>query len=225
MRPAATAACLVSVSASFVLGFASACTSTPRTVPRALAPANDALKARVLAAWDEALRRADSLGPARLLYDAKFGRGAVKLPGTLTVYAGLESLTLKAAGPFGVEVGSYDEGTYRAKGAEAAFLDPAVLRGVLAGVWRGGTPEVSGADSEEGLLRWSEAGGVAAEARLDLSAAHLRSLEVRGRSGEISAEFSGSFDPWPEEILLLDQKSGRSLKLKRVAVEAIKDEL
>jgi hypothetical protein len=191
---------------------------------RELPRADDFLKARVLAAWDAALRRADSMGSARILYDAKFGRGAVKLPGNLTVYTGPESLSVKASGPFGVEVGSYGEGTYTGKGGEAAFLDPAVLRGVLAGVWRGGPPDVSGADSDEGLLRWDAVGGVAAEGLLDLSKARLKSLQVRGDSGEISAEFSGSFDPWPEVISLVDRKSGRTLKLRRIVVEPIKEE-
>jgi hypothetical protein len=177
-----------------------------------------------MAAWAAALRRADSMGPSRILYDAKFGKGAVRLPGNLTVYAGRGSLTAKASGPFGGEVGSYEEGTYTGKEGEAAFLDPTVLRGVLAGVWRGGPPAVSGADSEEGLLYWEGAGGVAAEGRLDLSEARLKSLQVRGYGGEISAEFSGAFDPWPEVISLVDQKTGRTLKLRRVAVETIKGE-
>lgn len=220
MRGAAAAAIL----APLALTLASACASTAPRPPRALPPADDILKARVLAAWEEALRRADSMGPARILYDAKFGKGVVKLPGNLAVYAGPESLTVKASGPFGVEVGSYEEGTYTGKGGEASFLDPTVLRGVLAGVWRGGPPDVSGADSEEGLLRWGAPGGVAAEGLLDLSEARLKSLRVRGDSGEIAAEFSGSFDPWPEVISLVDRKTGRTLKLRRVAVEAIKEE-
>jgi hypothetical protein len=165
------------------------------------------------------------MSPSRILYDAKFGRGAVKLPGSLAVYAGLESLTVKASGPFGVEVGSYEDGTYTGKAGEASFLDPTVLRAVLAGVWRGGPPEVAGADSEEGLLRWEAAGRVAAEGRLDLSEARLKSLEVRSDRGEMSAEFSGACDPWPEVISLVDRKTGRTLKLRRIAVEVIREDL
>jgi hypothetical protein len=220
VRSAAAAALVVPLT----LALASACASTSTQPRRALPPADDILQARVRVAWDAALHRADSMGPSRVLYDAKFGKGAVRLPGTLAVYAGRGPLTVKASGPFGAEVGSYEEGTYTGKGGEAAFLDPAVLRSVLAGVWRGGTPEVAGADSEEGLLLWEEAGGLAVEGRLDLSEAHLKSLQVRGNGGEISAEFAGAFDPWPEVISLVDQKTGRTLKLRRVAVETIKEE-
>lgn len=206
--------------AAAVILFAFACSSPQTPPPRALAPADDAGKARVLAAWDEAVRRADSLAPSRILYDAKFGKGAVRLPGNLAVVAGRGSLSAKASGPLGGEVGNYQDGTFTGKSGELAFLDPELLRGLLAGVWRTGTPSVEGVDSEQGLLRW-ETAGVIAEGVLDLSDARLRSLRVRGDRGEVSAEFSGAFDPWPEIVLLTDQKSGRSLKLRRIVVEAI----
>ena len=109
------------------------------------------------------------------------------------------------------------------KSGEVAFLDPELLRGLLAGVWRTGTPLVEGADSELGLLRW-ETASVIAEGVLGLPNARLKSLRVRGDRGEVSAEFSGAFDPWPEIVLLTDQKSGRSLKLRRIVVEAITEE-
>ena len=220
MRSAAAAAILVTLA----LALAPACSSTSPQPQRALPPADEILKARVLAAWETALRRADSMGPSRIFYDAKFGKGAVRLPGNLTVHAGRKSLTAKASGPLGGEFGSYEEGTYTGKGGEAAFLDPKVLRGVLSGVWRGGPPKVAGADSEEGLLRWDADGGVAAEGRLDLSEARLKSLRVLGDGGEIRADFAGAFDPWPEMISLVDRKSGRALKLRRIAVEPIKEE-
>ena len=65
-----------------------------------------------------------------------------------------------------------------------------------------------------------------AEGRIDLAKERLSTLEVRGGRGELRADFSGAFDPWPEAILLVDEKSGRSLKLRRVIVEpiSIKDE-
>jgi hypothetical protein len=215
---------VAAILAPLTLALASACASAPPGTSRTLPPADDTLKARVLDAWGAALRRADSLGPSRILYDAKFGKGPVRLPGNLTVYAGRLSLTARASGPFGSEFGSYEDGTYTGKAGGALFLDPTVLRGVLAGVWRGGAPEVAGADSEEGLLRWESGGSVAAEGRLDISEARLKSLRVGGKGGEIRAEFSGPFDPWPEVISLVDRKSGRALKLRRVIVEPIQED-
>ena len=171
------------------------------------------------------MRRADSLPPSRLLYDAKFGKGAVKAPGNLAVVARRDSLTARATGPLGGELGTYKDGAFHGKEGEGEFLDPELLRGVLAGVWRGAAPVLVGAEGDDGLLRWNAAGGVVAEGVLDVSGARLRSLRVRGPRGNLFAEFSGAFDPWPEVVLLSDVKSGRSLKLRRVAVEALQDEI
>ena len=135
--------------------------------------------------------------------------------------AGREGLTARATGPFGGEVGSYEGGTFKGKQGETYLLDPELLRGVLAGVWRGGPPSVAGADGTDGLLRWEAAGGVVAEGVLDLAHARLRSLSVRGPKGELSIEFAGEFDPWPEVVALADLRSGSSLKLRRVAVEPL----
>jgi len=190
---------------------------------RAFPPADETFRARALAAWREALQRADSLPPSRLLYDAKFGKGAVKAPGNLAVVARSDSLTAKATGPLGGELGAYEDGRFHGKGGESYFLDPQLLRGVLAGVWRGGQPTVAGADGGEGLLRWQAAGGAVAEGVFDIAAARLKSLRVKGPSGEVTVEFSGAFDPWPEGVLLADIRSGRTLRLRRVAIEAIKE--
>lgn len=119
-------------------------------------------------------------------------------------------------------MGRYENGTLTGKGGETYLLDPELLRGVLAGMWRGGPPLVAGADGEEGLLRWKSAEGVA-EGVLDLRAARLTSLSVKGRAGELRAEFAGACDPWPERVSLWDLKAGRSLKLKRLAAEPLAD--
>jgi hypothetical protein len=199
------------------------CASAPaaRTFP----PADDAAAARARIAWDEALRRANELPPSRLLYDAKFGKGAVVAPGTLAVVARRDMLTAKATGPFGGEVGDYENGAYKGKHGESDFLDPELLRAILAGVWRGGPPAVVGAEGQDGLLRWQAQGGVVAEAVLDLSAARLKNLRVRGPRGELWIEFSGAFDPWPEVVRVADRASGKSLKLRRIAVEPLPDEI
>jgi hypothetical protein len=119
-------------------------------------------------------------------------------------------------------MGHYENGTLTGKGGEIYLLDPELLRGVLAGMWRGGTPAVVGADGEEGLLRWESAEGVT-EGVLNLPAARLTSLSVKGRAGELRAEFAGACDPWPERVSLWDLKAGRSLKLKRLAAEPLQD--
>lgn len=145
----------------------------------------------------------------------------MKLPGNVAVVVNGDTLTAKATGPLGGELGRYENGAYRSMQSEVLFLDPVLLRGVLAGVWRGGMPAVAGADAGDGLLRWRTADGVAAEGVLDVAGARLRSLSVRGPGGELSVEFSGAFDPWPSVVVLTDRPSGRSLKLRRVASESI----
>ncbi len=208
-----------------VLALVSACATTNLPpLPRALPQPDSARAAVVLSAWDEALRRADSMAPSRILYDAKFSKGSVIWPGNLAVYAGRGSLTAKASGPLGGQVGSYENGRFTGPSGDVAFLDPEPLRGVLAGVWRGGAPEIAGADDTQGLLRFRANGALVAEALLDVPGARLRILRVHTSRGDISAEFSGSFDPWPEGVSLIDQKSGRTLRLRRVAVETIQEE-
>jgi hypothetical protein len=191
---------------------------------RTFVPADEAFAERARAAWSEALERAASLPASRILYDARFGSGAVKTPGNLAVVVGPGTLTAKATGPLGGEVGSYENGAFHGKQGEGLRLDPMVLRGVLAGVFAEGTPVVAGADAGDGLLRWRAAGGVSAEAILDVVGARLRSLHVTGPKGEIEVTFSGDFAPWPEVVQLTDLRSGRTLKLRRVASEPVSPE-
>jgi hypothetical protein len=201
------------------------CASRPAPALRRFPPADEERTARALAAWDEALRRANALPPSRLLYDAKFGKGTLVAPGTLAVVARRDALTAKATGPFGGEIGDYENGAYRGKHGETDFMDPHVLRAILAGVWRGGPPAVAGADQEDGLLRWKGESGVIVEGVLDLSGARLKSLRMKGPRGELSIEFSGPFDPWPEVVRVADRSSGRTLKLRRIAVEPLPEEM
>ena len=143
-------------------------------------------------------------------------------PGTLAVLVRPTSLTAHATGPLGGEMGRYENGRLTGKSGETYLLDPELLRGVLAGIWRGGLPAVIGADGEEGLLRWDSKESVA-QGVLDLTAARLTSLSVKGRAGELRAEFAGPCDPWPERVSLWDLKAGRSLRLKRLAAEPLAD--
>lgn len=217
----ASARPLAAAFSALILGVA--CASHPGPAPRTFPPADEALAVRALGAWSEAIQRADSLPPSRLLYDARFGKGSVRAPGNLAVVARPDSVTAKATGPLGGELGEYEDGTFHGKNGESYLLDPELLRGVLAGVWRGGLPAVAGAAGEEVLLRWRESGGVVVEGVFELAGARLRSLVVRGPRGEVSVEFSGAFDPWPEGVRLSDARSGRSLKLRLVVVEGLKE--
>lgn len=173
-----------------------------------------------MAAWRDAVRRADSLPPSRLLYDARFGRTGVQMSGTLAVVATPENLRATATGPFGSALAQYENGALRFKGREPLFLDPDLLRGALAGIWKDGPPTIVGSSGADRLLRWNGQ-GVTAEAVFDVTAARVKSLRVTGAHGEVSVVFSGAFDPWPRVVELSETKSGQHLRLKRVAIEPI----
>ncbi len=207
--------------ALLLAGFCAACASHRAAPPRLFAPVGEEGRAPALAAWEQAVRRADSLTPSRLLYDAKFGRGHVKISGTLAVVATPEAVKATATGPFGSTLAEYEGGAFRFGGRDPLFLDPELLRGVLAGIWRGGPPTVVGSDGDDDLLRWDGADGVVTEAVLDVAAARLKSLRVSAANAEVSVVFSGDFDPWPQVVELSDAKSGQSLRLKRMAIEPI----
>jgi len=199
------------------------CASVPRAVgPRDFGPASEAARRRSLEAWKEALRRADSLPPSRLLYDLKYSKGPFQASGTLAVTAGPEELAATATGPFGASLGEYRDGAFRLKNQEPFRLDPRLLRGILAGVWRGGAPQVVGADRGDTLLLWEAAGGYTIEGVLDVSAAQLKSLRARGPNGELSVAFPGTFAPWPDVVEIVSEKTGQTLRLKRDFVEPIK---
>ena len=211
----------LAAAALLLAGLAAACATYP-TAPRHLfQPIGEEQRAMALAAWQDALRRADSLPPSRLLYDAKFGQGHARISGTLAVVVTPESVRATATGLFGSTLAQYENGALRLNGRDPLFLEPELLRGALAGVWRGGPPTLAGSEGRDCLLRWNDTKGVAAEAVLDAAAARLESLRVTGAHGEVFVVFSGAFDPWPQVVELSDPRSGQSLRLKRVAIEPI----
>ncbi|HEY6929171.1 MAG TPA: hypothetical protein VJA66_05790 [Thermoanaerobaculia bacterium] len=199
------------------------CASAPRAVgPRDFAPANEEARRRSLDAWKEALRRADSLPSSRLLYDLKYSKGAIRSSGTLAVVARRNGeVTATATGPFGTPMGDYRDGAFHIKNEQPFRLDPRLFHGMLAGVWKGGAPEVVGADGGESLLRWETSEGLVIEGVLDIAAARLTSLHAGGPQGELSIAFPGPFEPWPTVIEIVSEKTGQALRLKRDLVEPI----
>jgi hypothetical protein len=171
---------------------------------------------RALDAWATALERADSLGPARLLYDAKMSEGLVKVPGTLAVEARPGYLEATLTGPFGSPIARYASGVLAAKGARPIPLEPEELRAVLAGVWRA-PARVEGARAGESLLRFT--GRDPVEAVLDVGRARLQTLKIERPEAELVATYSGRLDPWPERITIEDRRSGKMLQLILVAKE------
>jgi hypothetical protein len=212
----------LAAAALLLAGLAAACATYRPPARRLFQPIREEQKATALAAWEDALRRADSLPPARLLYDAKFGQGHARISGTLAVVVTPENVRATATGLFGSTLAQYENGALRLNGRDPLFLEPELLRGALAGVWRGGPPTLAGSEGRDCLLRWDDdTKGIVAEAVLDATAARLESLRVTGAHGEVLVVFSGAFDPWPQVLELSDPKSGQSLRLKRVAIEPI----
>jgi hypothetical protein len=171
---------------------------------------------RALDAWATALERADSLGPARLLYDAKMSEGLVKFPGTLAVEARPDRLEATLTGPFGSPIARYASGVLEAKGARPIPLEPEELRAVLAGVWKS-PARVEGARAGESLLRFS--GRDPVEAVLDVGQARLQTLKIERPEADLVATYSGRLDPWPEKITIQDRRTGKMLQLTLVAKE------
>jgi hypothetical protein len=216
----ALAAGLVAV--ALVLSFG--CASVPKAAAfRDFPSADPAARERSLRAWDEAVKRADSLPPSRLLYDLKYSKGAVRASGTLAIVAGSKDLTAAVTGPFGAQLGEYRDGAFRLKDQEPLRVDARLLRGILAGVWKGGAPEIVGADSGQSLLRWQAAGSVVIDAVLELSDARLRFLRARGPNGELSVAFPDGFSPWPDVVEIVSTTTGQTLRLTKDFSEPIRD--
>jgi hypothetical protein len=202
----------LAILAALVTAAATACASRAP----AFGPAGVDESRRALDAWATALERADSLGPARLLYDAKMSEGLVKVPGTLAVEALPGHLEATLTGPFGSPIARYVSGVLEAKGARPIPLEPEELRAVLAGVWR--TPaRVEGARAGESLLRFT--GRDPVEAVLDVGQARLQTLKIERPEAELVATYSGRRDPWPERIRIEDRRTGKMLQLTLVAKE------
>jgi hypothetical protein len=201
----------LAVLVALVVGAASCASRAP-----AFGPAGIDDSRRALDAWATALERADSLGPARLLYEAKMSEGLVKFPGTLAVEARPDHLEATLTGPFGSPIARYVSGVLEAKGARPIPLEPEELRAVLAGVWR--TPaRVEGARAGESLLRFS--GRDPVEAVLDVGQARLETLKIERPEADLVATYSGRLDPWPEKITIRDRRTGKMLELTLVAKE------
>ena len=188
------------------------CASRP--APFKPAGAEDARRA--LDAWQNALARADSQPPVKLLYDARMSEGLVKFPGTLAVDAQPDRLAATLTGPFGSPLARYESGVLEGKGLRPIPLDAEELRSVLAGVWRE-TPEVAGARGDQALIRFPGARPV--EAVLDLPQERLESIHISRPEADLVATYAGTRDPWPEKITLEDRRTGRRVQLTLVAKE------
>ncbi len=188
------------------------CTSRPP----AFRPAGAEDARRALDAWQNALVRADSLPPMRLLYDARLSEGLVKFPGTLAVTAQSDRLEATLTGPFGTPLARYESGVLEGKGLRPIPLDAEELRAVLAGVWRA-TPEIAGARGDQVLMRFPGARPV--EAVLDVPQERLASIHISRPEADLVATYEGARDPWPEKILLEDRRSKRRVQLTLVAKE------
>ena len=187
---------------------------------RHFAPATESEAREALGALAAAQRRAASLPAARLLYDARMGRGgASALPGTLAVtYDGKTVRRAALTGPFGARVAQYDAGELTGDDRRALVVDPAALTAVLAGEWPGEPTSVEGCDGGECLLLWEAPLRVSAV--VDRHEERLRSLAIEGEEGLLDVTYGGRADPWPERVAAWEKRSGRILRLTLVTVEA-----
>jgi hypothetical protein len=119
-------------------------------------------------------------------------------------------------------VAEYRDGSVTGPDSKALIVDPDVLRSVLAGAWNAGAAPVSveGCEAGQCLLAWSVETG-RASAVLDVAASAVRSMNVSGGAGHLSVEYPGEAAPWPARITVREEKSGRSLALKLIAVEPV----
>ncbi len=188
---------------------------------RSFVPAAERESREALSAWRQAVERADSLGPSKLLYNARLSQGLLHVSGTLAVRQGPGNLEATLTGPFGSPVARYADGALLGEGVAALAFGPDELRALLGGVWRGEAPEVAGIDAGDALLRWSGAEDV--EGVFDVAEARFKSLRVAGAQGTILATYSGSLNPWPERIDVEEVRSGSKLRLKLLAREPLEE--
>jgi hypothetical protein len=187
--------------------------------PPVFAPAAREEAERAVAAWKDAVSKADARGSARLLYEARVSQGPFRMSGTLAVSEKPGSVEAVLSGPFGDPIARYSEGALRGNGIRPIAIEPDELRSLLAGVWRGSSaPRVEGIHGREALLRWSgeeeEVEGV-----LDIEAARFRSIQVTRSEGAITAEYPGDVAPWPQRIDLRDRRSGNAMRLALIGSE------
>lgn len=173
---------------------------------------------RALAAWSEAVARAEARGAARLLYEARVSQGPFRMSGTLAVRESPEGVDATLSGPFGDAIARYTEGALRGNGIRPIRIASEELRWLLAGIWKGSeAPDVAGMDGQDAFLRWTE--GERIEGILDVARGRFKSLKVTRPEGAISATYSGEDSSWPQRIDLQDVGSGNRLRLTLIASE------
>ena len=193
------------------------CASRPSR-PRNFIAAGEEQAARAIAAWREAVARADSLGPSRLLYDARMRQGAVSLPGTLALSTA-EPVRATMTGPFGSPVATYANGALRGEKFAPLAIEPQSLLWLLGGVWKTPEPQVRGVAGDDALLVWTSPSP--AEGVLHLPSARFTSLRVSSGGKTLDASYSGTADPWPTKVELKDPATKSSLRLTLVGRESI----
>jgi len=184
---------------------------------RSFAPPVEAETAASLVAWRQAIERAESLPPGRLLYEARLTQGLARVPGTLAVRQSPDAIEASLTGPFGTPIATYVDGALRGEGIRPLAIAPEALRSLLAGAWNRGEPEVFGVDGEDALLAWT--GEEKVEGVLDVPQARFRSLAISRAEGKILSRYSGDFDPWPRRIEVEDARTGAKLRLTLIAKE------
>jgi hypothetical protein len=173
---------------------------------------------RALAIWRDAAARAETRGPARLLYEARVSQGPFRMSGTLAVVESSRAVDATLSGPFGDVVARYEDGALRGNGIRPILVAPDELRSLLAGIWKGTEePAVAGMDGQDALLRWT--GPEQVEGVLNLAAGRFKSLRVTRPEGAIIATYSGDTSSRPQRIELEDVKSGNTMRLTLIAAE------
>ena len=184
---------------------------------RTFSPAGETERAAALAAWREAVARADSVGSARLLYESRISQGLARSSGTLAVRLDGDSVTATLSGPFGAPLARYENGALTGEGIRPIPVDPSALRALLAGVWREPDPVVAGVSGDAARLRWSSSARV--EGVLDVPHSTFESLRIERPEGAIEARYAGERDPFPRRTDLEDLRTGSRLRLNLVALE------
>jgi hypothetical protein len=173
----------------------------------------------VVAAWRDAVARADTIPAVRLLYEARISQGLARSSGTLAVRLAPDSVNATLSGPFGAALARYENGTLTGEGLRPIEIDPAALRALLSGVWREPGPVVAGIGSDAGRLRWE--GPTRVDGVIDLSQTAFESLRIDRTEGSIAAAYSGARDPFPRKVDLEDLRTGSHMKLTLVGVEKL----
>jgi len=184
---------------------------------RSFAPAGETQSSAAIAAWRQAIERAESMPPGRLLYEARLTQRLMSVPGTLAVRQSPDAIEATLTGPFGTPIATYADGALRGEGIRPLAIAPEALRSLLAGAWHRGEPEMLGVDGVDALLAWT--GEEKVEGILDVPEARFRSLAVSRAEGKILSRYSGDFDPWPRRIEVEDARTGAKLRLTLIGKE------